>query len=125
MSRWSASELDTVGATDELRISSRRADGTLRPSVIIWSVRVGDDLFVRSASVPANPWFRSAAAAGLGHISSGGVEKDVVFEPAADGLGEAIDAAYHAKYDRYGARIVGSVVGEHSHAVTLGLVPVE
>ena len=35
----------------------------------------------------------------------------------------AIDAAYHAKYDRYGPQIVGSVVGSAVEAVTIKLVP--
>jgi hypothetical protein len=31
--------------------------------------------------------------------------------------------AYHAKYDRYGPGIVGSVVGPEAYAVTIRLVP--
>jgi hypothetical protein len=38
-------------------------------------------------------------------------------------LQDGIDAAYHAKYDRYGPRIVGSVTGSGSHPVTVRLVP--
>jgi hypothetical protein len=34
-----------------------------------------------------------------------------------------IDAAYHAKYDRYGPAIVGTVVGPEAEAVTIKLVP--
>jgi hypothetical protein len=34
----------------------------------------------------------------------------------------AIDAAYHAKYDRYGPGIVGSVVGSHAAQATFRLV---
>ena len=34
-----------------------------------------------------------------------------------------IDAAYHAKYDRYGPQIVGSVVGPAAAAVTLQVLP--
>jgi hypothetical protein len=33
----------------------------------------------------------------------------------------AIDAAYHAKYDRYGRRILGAVVGDAAHPVTVRL----
>jgi hypothetical protein len=36
--------------------------------------------------------------------------------------GGAIDAAYHAKYDRYGPRIVGSVPGSGARDVTVRLV---
>jgi hypothetical protein len=34
-----------------------------------------------------------------------------------------IDAAYHAKYDSYGPRIVGGVVGPAAAAVTLRVRP--
>jgi hypothetical protein len=81
------------------------------------------ELYVRSAYRPANPWFRRAQASGTGRVRAGGVERDAAFTPADDSDQSAIDAAYHAKYDRYGHRIVGSVVGEHAHAVTLRLQP--
>ena len=37
----------------------------------------------------------------------------------------AIDAAYHAKYDRYGPRIVNTVVGDQVVATTLRLDAVD
>jgi Uncharacterized protein conserved in bacteria (DUF2255) len=49
--------------------------------------------------------------------------RDVTFADAAPDVQDAIDAAYHVKYDRYGPRIVGSVVGPAAEAVTLELVP--
>ena len=36
-----------------------------------------------------------------------------------------IDAAYHAKYDRYGPAIVGTVVDEHSWPTTIRLVALD
>ena len=104
-------------------LASARPNGTLRPSVTMWVVRAGDELYVRSAYGPANPWFRRAKASGAGRIRAGGLERDVTFADAAPGVHAAIDAAYHAKYDRYGPRIVGSVVGPAAEAVTLKLVP--
>jgi hypothetical protein len=61
----------------------------------------------------------------MGRIRAGGVERDVTFAEAeaAPGLHADIDAAYHAKYDRYGPRIVGTVVGPEVEAVTLKLLP--
>lgn len=124
MSNWTAEELERVGGADELQIASRRADGSLRPYVTIWVVRVGDEVFVRSAYGPGNPWFRRAQVSGAGRIRAGGVERDVTFgEPSAD-VHVAVDAAYHAKYDRYGERIVGTVVGPQVVATTLRLDPV-
>ena len=123
MASWSERELDDVGAAEELQISSRRRDGTLRPYVTIWVVRVADDLYVRSAYGASNPWFVRASASGSGRIRAGGVERDVEFADAPDDSHSAIDAAYHAKYDRYGARIVNTVVGPNAVDTTIRLVP--
>ena len=123
MTEWSSDELRRIGAADELRIASYRTDGTLRPYVTIWAVAVGDAVYVRSAYGADNPWFVRATRAGAGRIQAGGVERDVQFARAAEADQDAIDAAYHQKYDRYGQRIVGSVTGAHAHPVTLRLTP--
>jgi len=74
----------------------------------MWIVRAGDDLYLRSSYGPNNPWFRRAKAGGAGRIRAGDLERDVTFSEAAPGVHAAIDAAYHAKYDRYGPRVVGA-----------------
>jgi Uncharacterized protein conserved in bacteria (DUF2255) len=51
------------------------------------------------------------------------VARAVTFRKAPDAAHDAIDSAYHAKYDRYGQGIVGHVAGPQSHDVTLRLVP--
>ncbi len=89
--------------------------------MIIWVVRAGDDLFVRSAHGAANGWYRRALAAGRGRIQAGGVEHDVTFEAGDPAANAAIDEAYHAKYDKYPKQYVDPVVGE-AGAVTLRLV---
>lgn len=124
MTAWTARDLDRIGKAEELRLSSRRPDGTLRPYVRMWVVRAGDDLYVRSAYGPDNPWFRRAKASGTGRVSAGGVERDVTFAEASPDVHGAIDAAYHAKYDLYGPRIVGTVVGPDVRDVTIRLEPV-
>jgi hypothetical protein len=119
---WTAEELAAVGEADELRIASRRADGSLRPWVTIWAVRAGDELLVRSAHGRANGWFRHAIERHEGRIDAGGVTEDVRFEevPVADHA--AGDAAYHAKYDHYPKQYVDPVVSPESWAATLRLV---
>lgn len=60
--------------------------GGLSRYVTMWVVRVVDDLYVRSAYGPGNPWYRRATAAGAGRVRAGGVESDVTFgsaDPAA------------------------------------------
>ena len=123
MSGWTEDELRRVGNATELQVSSRRPHGSLRPYVTIWTVRSGDDIYIRSAYGADNPWFRRAKASRAGRIRAGGVERDVTFEPSDDNANQQIDAAYHAKYDRYGPGIVGTVVGPKAAAVTLRLLP--
>lgn len=60
---------------------------------------------------------------GAGRIRAGGVERDVRFGEAEPNAHPDIDAAYHAKYDRYGPQIVGTVVGAEAAGVTVRLVP--
>jgi hypothetical protein len=118
-------DLVRIGDAEEVAVASRRADGTLGPYTTMWVVRVGDDLYVRSAGGPNRPWYRHAIASGAGRIRAGGIEKDVTFASAPPDVHPAIDTAYQAKYARYGPHIVGSVVGERARAVTLRLVPIE
>lgn len=95
----------------------------MRPSVTIWVVRAGDDLYVRSAYGPNNGWFRRARTSGSGRIRAGGLERDVTFAEAAPDAHPHIDAANHAKYDRYGPAIVNTVVGKQAAETTLRLTP--
>ena len=123
MTAWTADELARIGRATELDIASRRPDGTLRPFVTIWVVRVGDDVYVRSAYGYANPWFQRALASGEGRIRAGGVERDVTFEGPGGSMDADVSAAYHAKYDRYGPTIVGTVVSAEAARSTLRLAP--
>jgi hypothetical protein len=120
---WTPDELATIDRTDEIRIASRRTDGSLRPFITIWVVRLGDDVFVRSAHGPENDWFRRAVASGEGRIRFAGAEHDVAFEASGPHLDDALHAAYHAKYDRYGRAPVASVVSADAARSTLRLVP--
>lgn len=123
MTSWTEDELTAIGGAEELGVSSRRRDGTLRPYVTIWVVRVGDDLYVRSAYGTKNPWFVRAKEGGVGRIRAGSIERDVRFEYAAPAPHTSIDSAYHAKYDRYGPKFVSSVVGSDAALGTLRLLP--
>jgi hypothetical protein len=123
MSGWSADELARIERAEELQVASRRTDGSLRPYVTIWTVRAGDDVYVRSAYGYDNGWFQRALHADGGRIRAGGVERDVRFEAPGSHVAEAVTAAYHAKYDRHGPRIVATVVSPEAVRSTLRLVP--
>ena len=83
---WTSEELERLGRTQELHLATRRRDGGLSRYVTMWVVRVGDNLYVRSAYGPDNPWYRRARTAGEGRVRAGGVERDVTFESAADAV---------------------------------------
>ena len=123
LTAWPLDQLERIGAAGEIGLASRRPDGSLRPYVTMWVVRADDDLYVRSAYGPDNPWYRRATTSGAGRIRAGGIERDVSFVQAPAEALDDIDAAYHAKYDRYGPQIVGSVTGPDAHRVTVRLVP--
>lgn len=122
MATWSSEELDRIGQAEELHLATRRRDGGLSRYVTMWVVRASDSLYVRSAYGPDNPWYRRASAAGEGRVRAGGLDRDVTFESADSSVHGDVDSAYHAKYDRYGPQIVGSVTGPRAHAVTIRLV---
>jgi hypothetical protein len=123
MAAWTSGELGMVAGTDELRIASRRRDGTLNSPRIIWVVRLGDDLYVRSVNGRDSAWFRGTQVRHEGHIQAGGVSKDVTFTDPGDDLGDQIDAAYRAKYRRYAASIVDHITSPRARAATIRLVP--
>ena len=68
MTAWTSDELNKIGKAEELQIASLRADGTLRKPVIIWVVRLGDDLYVRSVNGRTSGWFRGVQTRHEGHI---------------------------------------------------------
>ena len=123
MTTWTTDELNKIGMAEELQIASLRRDGTLRNSVTIWVVRVGDDLYVRSVNGRNSAWFRGTEVRHAGHIRAGGVDKAVTFVEESDSnINDQIDAAYITKYRRY-ASIANSMVTPAVRAATIKLIP--
>ena len=122
MPAWTSTELTSIGNAEELQIASLRPDDTLRKWVIIWVVRVGNDLYVRSVNGRTAAWFRGVLVRHLGKIQAGGVEKEVDFVEETDSvINDQIDAAYLAKYGRY-PQYVAPMVTPQVRAATLKLV---
>ena len=123
MTTWTSDELKKIGTAEELKIASLRAAGTLRKPVIIWVVRLGDDLYVRSVNGRTSAWFRGVQTKHEGHVRAGGVEKDVTFVEEPDSnINAQIDAAYATKYRRY-ASIIPSINSPTARVATIKLVP--
>ena len=123
MTIWTNDELTKIGAAEELQIASRRRNDTLRKPVIIWVVRYGDDLYVRSVNGRTASWFRGTQVRHEGHIQAGGVDKDVTFVDATPDLNDQIDAVYRSKYRRYAASIINSIVSPTARSATIKLIP--
>lgn len=125
MNNWTRNDLERIGAADELRLASFKKDGTLRKPVVIWVVRVGDDMYVRAYRGRETAWFRHTQLRHEGRISAGGVTSDVTCVDVSDdeALNNEIDAAYQSKYRRYSATYVDPMIAPQARATTLKLVP--
>ena len=114
-----------IAEQDELPVASRRNDGSLRRPRVVWAVRVGDEVFVRSINGPDAAWHRSTQVCHAGHISCGEVEQDATFDDVSDDsrFNADIDAAYRAKYRHYARNIVDSICSAQARSTTLRLDP--
>ena len=122
MSSWTREEIRRVGDADELEIASLREDGSLRKFVIIWVVRLGDDVYVRSVRGRESWWFKGVQTRHEGRIKAGGVEKDVAFVEVGRERDAEIDAAYRAKYS-YSPSSVARINDPKAQAATIRLEP--
>jgi hypothetical protein len=123
---WTADDLEAIDATGEVDVATRREDGTLRTSRIVWIVRHDDAAYVRSVNGATAAWYRGVQTRHEGELAAGVLRRDVVFveagEHAGDGSGldNALDAAYR---DKYGRSSVDDMVAAAAAATTLRFVP--
>lgn len=99
VSTWSKDELQKIAQTDDLHVSPFRDDGvTLGTPTWIWSVVVGDSLYVRAYNGQSSRWYQAAIRQKAGQITSAGLKKAVTFEPIDGPINDRIDEAYKDKY---------------------------
>ena len=122
MGAWTEAELADIGGANELLIAPERGDGTLQRSRIVWVVRHGDDVYVRSVNGPGGAWFRELQARHAGHVSAGAVDTDVLFEDADHGLDDALDEEYRRKYGR-SSTAVDRITSSDARSTTVRFVP--
>jgi hypothetical protein len=122
MSGWGENELEGIGGSGEIWITSRDDEGELRRPRIIWVVREGDELYVRSVNGSDSSWYQGTRDHLAGHVSAGAVQADVGFEDADDSLDDRIDAAYRDKYGA-GSFAVERITSEGARSTTMRLVP--
>ena len=101
MEKWTASRLQVFAVADDMRISPFYSDGkTYGTPTWIWSVVVGDHLYVRAWNGQRSSWYQSAVNQRAGRIYLNGCNFKVNFCPVQGNveLTVKIDAAYRQKY---------------------------
>ena len=124
---WTEEELNTIAGTEEIDVASRRADGTLRTPRIVWVVRHGDALYIRSVLGPDAAWYRGVQTRHEGHIWAGGIHRDVQFVEIDHTPGGSVDDGIDAVYrDKYGAgpEPIEHITSPLARQTTLRLDPV-
>ncbi|WP_417279765.1 DUF2255 family protein [Celeribacter sp.] len=119
---WTKEQLTAIAAADDLRISPFREDGkTYGTPTFIWSVVVGDGLYVRPYNGTSSRWYKAAMREGAGRISVAGQIYDVAFAPADAALNDEIDAAYQAKYAK--SSYLAPMISARTRAASVRITP--
>ena len=99
---WNPAVLAALADAIEVDVTPIDADGTRRASRTVWSIGVGDELYVRSWKGRGAVWFQDALATGQGEIAvtGGGASQLVAFEEvdAAAPVQTRISATFLTKY---------------------------
>jgi hypothetical protein len=124
MSNWLKKELKKIAETDDLHISPFREDGTTYGTPTwIWSVVVGDELFVRPYNGKNSSWYKAAVKQGAGRIKAAGITKEVSFEPANGDVNDLVDAAYQDKYA--GSPYFAPMIASNVRSATIKITPLK
>lgn len=122
MATWPKDQLRKIAAADDLHISPFREDGvTYGTPTWIWSVAVGDDLFVRAYNGKDSRWYQAAVRQKAGRIVAAGMTKEVTFEPVDGPINDLIDDAYRTKYQ--GSPYLRAMIGARARSATVKVMP--
>ena len=122
MGTWSTSELRKIAEGDNLHIAPFREDGvTYGTPTWIWSVAVGDSLYVRAYNGTKSRWYHAALRQKAGRIIAVGLTKEVSFEPVEGPINDSIDDAYRSKYG--GSPYLKPMIAVRARAATVKIMP--
>jgi len=124
MTTWSKDELPRITEADDLHISPFRENRvTYGTPTWIWSVAVGDALYVRAYNGRNSRWYQAAARQRAGRITAVGMSKEVTFEPVDGPINNFVDDAYRAKY--HGSPYLSPMIGARARSATVKVMPRE
>jgi hypothetical protein len=122
MTTWSKNELRKIAEADDLHVSPLRDDGvTYGTPTWIWSVAVGDSLYVRAYNGQDSRWYQAALRQKAGRITAAGMTKEVTFEPVHGAINDQVDQAYRAKYR--GSPYLRHMIGAGARSATVKVTP--
>ena len=122
MNTWAPAQAHDITAPEEVQVTTRRRDGSLRRPTTIWVVGDGERVFIRSTNGRDAAWFRGAVATGTGQVTARGTTPEVRFTDVDPADLVVVDAAYRDKYGRY-ASIVDHLEEPGPRAATLEVHP--
>ena len=115
-------EIGQIAQKDDLHVAPLRADKrTYGTPTWIWSVSVGNQLFVRAYNGTDSRWYQSALSQKEGKIEAAGMVKHVRFEPVEGIIHTKIDDAYRQKYG--GSPYLNAMTSSRARAATIQIVP--
>jgi hypothetical protein len=122
MVNWSKDELQKIAESDDLHIAPFREDGvTYGTPTWIWSVAVGDALYVRGYNGTRSRWYQAAIRQRADRIISAGMTTEVSFEPVEGPINESVDEAYRSKYR--GSPYLKPMIAAGARAATVKIMP--
>lgn len=122
MPTWTKEELGEIKVADDLYISPFREDGiTYGTPTWIWSVVVGDNLYVRAYNGQNSRWYNAAIRQKAGRITVAGMTKEVTFEPVNDSMNALIDDAYRVKYNK--SPYLKPMISTRARSATVKVIP--
>lgn len=122
MAGWKQEDLRKIAGADDLHIAPFRDDGvTYGTPTWIWSVAVGDALYVRGYNGTESRWYKAALRQKAGRIIAAGMTREVAFEPVGGSVNDSIDDAYRSKYA--GSPYLKPMIGARARAATVRIMP--
>ncbi|WP_423747233.1 DUF2255 family protein [Haladaptatus sp. SPP-AMP-3] len=119
---WSCDELSEIAKSDDLHIAPFRGDSeTYGSPTWIWSVRVGDSLYVRAYNGQNSSWYQAAIRENAGRIKAAGMTKEVTFESVDGAINDRIDEAYREKYE--GSSYLSAMISDRARSATIEIMP--